>query len=133
MEKEITRRRYVYCSPRCSNTFHFFHEPQAVHSATFATVSTGEIVIILFVYLLFFGAKGIPSLAQTLGKAVYQFRNATKDVQDEIMKGAQEVRKQTSALRLDQIDIEDAPAPRKPAQDTSSPTPPTPESNEKGS
>jgi sec-independent protein translocase protein TatA len=75
-------------------------------------VSTGEIIMILFVYLLFFGAKGIPSLAQTLGKAMYQFRNATKDVQDEILKGATEVKKQTSALRLDQLDIEDAPKPR---------------------
>ena len=75
-------------------------------------MSTGEIIMILFVYLLFFGAKGIPSLAQTLGKAMYQFRNATKDVQDEILKGASEVKKQTSALRLDQIDIEEAPKPR---------------------
>jgi sec-independent protein translocase protein TatA len=81
-------------------------------------VSTGEIIMILFVYLLFFGAKGIPSLAQTLGKAMYQFRNATKDVQDEILKGASEVKKQTSALRLDQIDIEEAPKPR---QETSQP------------
>ncbi len=71
--------------------------------------------MILFVYLLFFGAKGIPSLAQTLGKAMYQFRNATKDVQDEILKGASEVKKQTSALRLDQIDIEEAPKPRQEA------------------
>jgi sec-independent protein translocase protein TatA len=68
--------------------------------------------MILFVYLLFFGAKGIPSLAQTLGKAMYQFRNATKDVQDEILKGASEVKKQTSALRLDQIDVEEAPKTR---------------------
>ncbi len=60
---------------------------------------------------MFFGAKGIPTLAQTLGKAVYQFRNATKDVQDEIMKGANDIRKQTN-LRLDQIDVEDVPAPR---------------------
>jgi sec-independent protein translocase protein TatA len=75
-------------------------------------VSTGEIIMILFVYLLFFGAKGIPSLAQTLGKAMYQFRNATKDVQDEILKGASEVKKQTNALRLDQIDVEEAPKPK---------------------
>jgi sec-independent protein translocase protein TatA len=75
--------------------------------------------MILFVYLLFFGAKGIPSLAQTLGKAMYQFRNATKDVQDEILKGASEVKKQTSALRLDQIDVEEAP---KPLTETTSPS-----------
>ena len=55
-------------------------------------MSTGEILLIFIVYLLFFGAKGIPSLAQTLGKAVYQFRNATKDVQDEILRGANDIR-----------------------------------------
>jgi sec-independent protein translocase protein TatA len=68
--------------------------------------------MILFVYLLFFGAKGIPSLAQTLGKAMYQFRNATKDVQDEILKGASEVKKQTNVLRLDQIEVEEASTPK---------------------
>jgi TatA/E family protein of Tat protein translocase len=70
-------------------------------------MSTGEIVLILFVYLLFFGAKGIPSLAQTMGKAVYQFRNAAKDVQSEIMQSANEIRKEASAIRLDQMDIEE--------------------------
>jgi sec-independent protein translocase protein TatA len=77
-------------------------------------VSTGEIIIILFVYLLFFGAKGIPSLAQTMGKAVYQFRNAAKDVQDEIMKGAKDIQKEVQTP-LDQMDItanEDTPQKR---------------------
>lgn len=89
-------------------------------------MSTGEIILILFVYLLFFGAKGIPSLAQTLGKAVYQFRNATKDVQDEILKGASEVRKQTSALRLDQLDIDEAPKPKSDALKSTPVVPSTP-------
>ena len=70
-------------------------------------MSAGEIVIILFVYLLFFGAKGLPSLAQTLGKAVYQFRNATQDIQREIMDGANEIKKQAQAnVKLDQIDLD---------------------------
>lgn len=64
----------------------------------------GEIILILFVYLLLFGAKGVPALAQTLGKAVYQFRNAARDVQNEIMQGTQEIRKSTT-IRLDQIDV----------------------------
>lgn len=70
-------------------------------------MSAGEIVLILFVYLLFFGAKGIPSLAQTMGKAVYQFRNAAKDVQSEIMQSANDIRKEASAIRLDQMDIDE--------------------------
>lgn len=67
-------------------------------------MSAGEIVMILFVYLLLFGAKGVPALAQTLGKAVYQFRNAARDVQDEIMSSANEIKKQAN-VKLDQLDI----------------------------
>lgn len=67
-------------------------------------MSASEIILILFVYLMLFGAKGVPALAQTLGKAVYQFRNAAKDVQNEIMSGANEIKKQTE-VRLDQFDV----------------------------
>ncbi|MEN9949100.1 MAG: hypothetical protein RL106_1923 [Bacteroidota bacterium] len=102
-------------------------------------MSSGEIIIILFVYLLFFGAKGIPSLAQTMGKAVYQFRNAAKDVQDEIMKGAQDIQKEVR-VPLDQMDVNQSAAPRRetpitgphtPAPVEESSTEPTSESPEK--
>jgi Sec-independent protein translocase protein TatA len=63
-------------------------------------MSAGEIIMILFVYLLLFGAKGVPAL----GKAVYQFRNAARDVQDEIMSSANEIRKQAN-VKLDQLDL----------------------------
>ncbi|MEN9640810.1 MAG: hypothetical protein RLZZ262_2679 [Bacteroidota bacterium] len=80
-------------------------------------MSAGEIILILFIYLLFFGAKGIPSIAQTLGKAMYQFRNAAKDVQSEILQSANEIKKE---VRLDQMDIDETPKQRKPT-----PPPPT--------
>jgi sec-independent protein translocase protein TatA len=85
-------------------------------------MSAGEIVLILFVYLLFFGAKGLPSLAQTMGKAVYQFRNATQDIQREIMQGANEVRKQAD-VKLDQINLDDE-APSAPQERVIPPPPP---------
>ena len=44
-----------------------------------------ELVFIFVVYLLLFGAKGIPSLAKTMGEAVRTFRNATEDIQREIL------------------------------------------------
>ena len=44
-----------------------------------------EIIFIFAVYLLLFGAKGIPSLAQSMGQAVRTFRNATEDIQREIL------------------------------------------------
>ena len=44
-----------------------------------------EIIVIFLVYLMFFGAKGIPSLARTMGRAVHSLREATSDIQREIM------------------------------------------------
>lgn len=79
-------------------------------------MSTGEILMILFIYLLLFGAKGVPSIARTLGKTMYQFRNAAKDVQDEILKSADDMRKQARAeVPLDQLMNEEEPATIRPA------------------
>lgn len=44
-----------------------------------------EIIFIFAVYLLLFGAKGVPSLAKTMGQAVRTFRTATEDIQREIL------------------------------------------------
>lgn len=64
---------------------------------------------------MLFGAKGVPALAQTLGKAVYQFRNAAKDVQNEIMQSAGEFKKEAeNAVRLDQLGL-DLDEPAKPS------------------
>ncbi len=46
----------------------------------------GEIAIIIFVLLLMFGGKKIPELARGLGKGIREFKDATKDVKNEIDK-----------------------------------------------
>jgi TatA/E family protein of Tat protein translocase len=87
-----------------------------IQQAYLCLMSTGEILMILFIYLLLFGAKGVPSIARTLGKTMYQFRNAAKDVQDEILKSADDMRKQARAeVPLDQLMNEEEPAPIRPA------------------
>ncbi|MCY3868855.1 MAG: twin-arginine translocase TatA/TatE family subunit [Gemmatimonadetes bacterium] len=43
-----------------------------------------EIVLILVVVLLVFGAKRIPEIAQSLGKGITEFKRGVKDVQTEI-------------------------------------------------
>jgi sec-independent protein translocase protein TatA len=45
-----------------------------------------EIVLIVLVILIFFGAKRIPELARGLGKGIREFKDATKDIKDEIEK-----------------------------------------------
>ncbi|MCH2198933.1 MAG: twin-arginine translocase TatA/TatE family subunit [Flavobacteriales bacterium] len=57
-------------------------------------MGTNEIILIFVIYLLLFGAKGIPSLAQTMGKAVRGFREASSDIQREIMNTSDDIKKE---------------------------------------
>ncbi len=50
----------------------------------FGNIGTGEILIILLIVLIFFGAKKIPDLAQGLGKGIREFRKAAKDIQEDV-------------------------------------------------
>jgi sec-independent protein translocase protein TatA len=43
-----------------------------------------EVILILAVVLILFGAKKIPELAKGLGSGIKEFKKATKDVTDEI-------------------------------------------------
>ena len=49
-------------------------------------VAGSEIVVILIVILLFFVSKSIPGIAKTMGQAMYQIRNASNELQQEIKK-----------------------------------------------
>jgi sec-independent protein translocase protein TatA len=53
-----------------------------------------EIVLIFFVYLMLFGAKGVPSLARNMGRAVRTFRDASQDIQREIMSNTTDIRRE---------------------------------------
>ena len=64
-------------------------------------MGASEIVIIFFIYLLLFGAKGIPSLAKTMGKAMYQFREARNDIQKEIMSSAKDIQNSAKEVRAE--------------------------------
>ncbi len=56
-------------------------------------IGTGEIILILLIVLIFFGAKKIPELAQGLGKGIREFRKASREVQDELEKPADDSKK----------------------------------------
>ncbi len=47
-------------------------------------IGTWEILVIFLVLLLLFGAKRIPEIARGLGKGVTEFKNAVRDVKEEI-------------------------------------------------
>ena len=45
--------------------------------------SGGEIMVVVFFVLLFFGADAIPGLARTIGKGMREFNKATADLKNE--------------------------------------------------
>jgi sec-independent protein translocase protein TatA len=46
-------------------------------------VGATEIILIVFIILIFFGSKKIPELAQGLGKGIKEFRKAARDIQED--------------------------------------------------
>jgi len=50
----------------------------------FGGLGPWEITLIILVLLVFFGAKKIPELARGLGKGIREFKDATKEIKDEI-------------------------------------------------
>ncbi len=50
----------------------------------FLNLGGGEVVLIVFVILLLFGGKGIPTIAKTLGKGIREFKDATDGIQKDI-------------------------------------------------
>jgi sec-independent protein translocase protein TatA len=49
-----------------------------------------EILLIMLVLLLFFGARKIPELARGLGRGIREFKDATKEVKNQIEEGIKE-------------------------------------------
>lgn len=59
----------------------------------FGNLGAGEIILIVLVILLLFGAKKIPELAQGLGKGMKEFKKSLKDVEEEIKKTDDDIKK----------------------------------------
>ena len=70
----------------------------------------GQIILILLVVLLLFGAKKLPDLARGLGQGIKEFKKATRDVQDEFHQS---------------VSSNESPPPKPQASDTPKPQDPT--------
>tara|TARA_B100001057_G_C22613421_1_gene857498 strand:- start:668 stop:913 length:246 start_codon:yes stop_codon:yes gene_type:complete len=53
-------------------------------------ISTGELIFVFFVVLLFFGSKSIPKIARTFGRAMRQIRDASQQIQDDIRNASED-------------------------------------------
>jgi len=59
----------------------------------FGNIGATEIILILLVVLIFFGARKIPELAQGLGKGIREFRKAAREIQDDVEKDDKQIDK----------------------------------------
>jgi sec-independent protein translocase protein TatA len=59
----------------------------------FGNLGAGEIILIVLVILLLFGAKKIPELARGIGKGMSEFKKGLKDVENEIKSADTESKK----------------------------------------
>ena len=72
-------------------------------------ISGQEIIMVLALALIFFGAKSIPDIARMMGKGVREFRKATNEIQREFDEATSDVKKDINEvnkkLDKDTLDI----------------------------
>jgi sec-independent protein translocase protein TatA len=56
-------------------------------------IAGSEILLILVFILMFFGSKSIPGLARTMGRTIRQVKEATSEIQNEIKKSGEGMKK----------------------------------------
>ncbi|MBU2927495.1 twin-arginine translocase TatA/TatE family subunit [Winogradskyella psychrotolerans] len=61
-----------------------------IHQLTLLFIGGAEIMVILLIVVLVFGADKIPEIAQGLGKGMRQLRDASNDIKQEVTKSAKE-------------------------------------------
>jgi sec-independent protein translocase protein TatA len=59
-------------------------------------LGTGELVLIVVVFLMFFGSKKVPDLARGLGKGIREFKDAANGIQREIQNEANKIKEDTN-------------------------------------
>jgi sec-independent protein translocase protein TatA len=64
--------------------------------AIFQQLGWPEILIILFLALLIFGAKRLPEIGRSLGKGIREFKGATKGLADDVKSGLEDDEKEPS-------------------------------------
>lgn len=61
-----------------------------MNTTIIAMLGWPEIVMILVVVLILFGAKKLPELAKGLGSGIKEFKKATRDVQEDIQRAIED-------------------------------------------
>jgi sec-independent protein translocase protein TatA len=57
----------------------------------FENIGGPELLLILIVIFLFFGAKKLPEIAKGLGQGIREFRKAARDIHEEVNKEVKQI------------------------------------------
>ncbi len=79
----------------------------------FGNFGFGEILIILVIILLLFGAKRIPEIAGSLGKGINEFKRNITDAQKSITDPAPRNDRVGGATPVDEASEEERPEPKR--------------------
>ena len=74
----------------------------------FFNIGTSELLVVFIFYLIFFGAKNIPSMARFLGRTSRQVKDATNEIKREFSDSDKDMKKEIDEHKktLDQLDSE---------------------------
>ncbi len=62
---------------------------------------TWELLLIMFVILILFGGKGLPSIAKTLGKGMREVKAATDEIKRDIHDSATKIKREINLPEMD--------------------------------
>ena len=85
----------------------------------FGNLGFMEIMIILVVFLLVFGAKRLPEIGQSMGKGIREFKKSLSDVDKELREPARDERverrdfREAERLPRDEQRADDRPEPKR--------------------
>ncbi len=88
----------------------------------FFDIGGPELMVVLFIFLLLFGANKLPELAKGMGKSIREFKKAANGVEEEFKRALEEEDRPKPAVKPTATIAQQPAAPEKPA----SPPPPPP-------
>ncbi len=74
-------------------------------------IAGSEVLVILVFILMFFGSKSIPGIAKTFGKTMYEIKQASSDLQNEIKKSGLDIKKDLNLTSIIQETVEEVQRP----------------------
>ena len=82
----------------------------------FSQLGFTEILLILFIVLLVFGAKRLPEMGSALGKGIREFKKSIKDVQEAVDSGDSNALQNSSPARRIDAPVANDREPKKLSQ-----------------